>query len=188
MKKLLFSIGLAALLVTSVEAQTTAAGKNIINSAKGNTNITTVATNGLYTASISPATTETNLVCLNPGPTADYGNTISLQFSAAPLLTTSSNTAVFVLSAATAPLTINAPSTNSYANANWNTATGARCVIATITLALTTAGVQATTNIVLAPTTGYCAGTKLYIETIGMGSASTGNFMTNYQVSAISGK
>ena len=180
---ILVTVCLLVALVTA-SAQTTTSGVNIINSANSTTNgVTTTATNGLYTVSMAPATTETNLVCLNPG--YGYGNTISVQFTANAMASTSTNTAVLVLSTTAGPITIAGVSTNATANPNWLTSTSARSIFQTVTL--TFSGTRVTTNLVFYPTTGYCAGTKLYVETVGFGSASTGNFLTNYTVSAVSG-
>jgi hypothetical protein len=149
-----------------------------INSTLGNLTIGTTTTNGLYTQTIAPTSTETNLVCLNRGFNSD---TISLQFSAGVMASSSSNTVAFVLSSSTGYVPI-----STTANTNWNQSTSPRMSFGTVTLAF--AGTSVTTNIVLGPTTGYCAGTKLYVETIGMGTASTGNFLTNYSVSAMPGE
>ncbi len=184
MKKFTTSIlvtGCLLCALVTASAQTTTSGVNIINSASGNANNGMTVTNGLYPQSIAPTSTLTNLVCLNPG--VGYGNTLSLQFTANTMLSTSSNTVAFVISKTAGPITIAGLSTN--ANANWYTSTTPRSLYQTVTLAF--AGTQVTTNIVLGPTTGYCSGCNVYLETINMGTASTGNFLKNYTVSAVSG-
>ena len=147
-----------------------------VYSASGQTNNTTLATNGLYTAGIASNTTETNLVLLTPGAMPD--GDVVIQFTAAATGSTTTNV-VFVLTSSVLPISI----TNN--SAIGNNSANPRGTFNTYTLALN-GTTTVTTNVVLskATTPTVANGLSLYLESIQMGVAS-GVLLTNYSVAVV---
>ncbi len=187
LKKAAAAVIMAALILFgfSTQAATSAVLTGIapvINSNSGTTNSTSLATNGLYTATIAQSTTETNLVQITPNNAVLQGKPISIEIVGANTAA-NTNSVVVVISSSTGPIT---PS------ATWGTSTNAmagsvipRSVYTTITFPLNgTANTLAKTNVVFSinSTPQYGGGTELFIESIGQTGTGTGA-LTNYSVS-----
>jgi hypothetical protein len=144
------------------------------------TNDNSLATNGYWTGAITNQTIETNLTLLTPvtqSGNLQYGKPISIQITGEGTVNGASNV-WFVLTSATAPVTItNNATTGAAGSAN------PRATYATAWLTLSaTANTYTTTNFMLGPssTVPYGGGMNLYLENISNNMA--GGVFTNYSV------
>jgi hypothetical protein len=143
-----------------------------VNSAVGNAS-TATATNGVYSSSIAGATTESNIIQINPG--SNPHGSLVLQLTASATAASTSN-AVFVITSSALPIAITNAATSGVAGS-----ASPRGTFATYTLVLN-GTTPVTTNIVLtgSSTPSVANGLNLYLESIQNTHATA--LLTNYSV------